>query len=95
MLFVVRSFPFIQLFATHLWMADVLVVVKESGELVEITTRNNKTVCLPSNGCSACIVTYTRFTDTKARPARDGQLWIFSQTYLMGKASRAIRYLII
>lgn len=30
-------------------MADVIVVVKEVGDLAEITTRNNKTVCPSSN----------------------------------------------
>ncbi len=38
------------LFVTHPWIADVIVIVKEVGDLAEITTRNNKTVRPSSNG---------------------------------------------
>jgi replication factor A1 len=40
---------FYQLFATHLWMVDVIAIVKEIGDVAEITTRNNKTVRFSSN----------------------------------------------
>jgi hypothetical protein len=36
-------------FAAHLWMAEILVIVKEIGDLAEITTRSNKTVRSFSN----------------------------------------------
>lgn len=36
-------------FAAHLWMADILAIVKEIGDVGEITTRSNKTVRSFSN----------------------------------------------
>ena len=42
-------------FTTHPWLEDVIVIVKEVGDIAEITTRNNKTVCPPSNKRISCI----------------------------------------
>lgn len=46
----VVCFPLLSIFfVSHLWMLDVIIVVKEVGNVAEITTRANKTVRPSSN----------------------------------------------
>jgi hypothetical protein len=72
-------------------MADVIAVVKEVGDLSEITTRNNKTV-RPSLNILTVTSLQMLVTDAKARSRRGGQHRVLGPTHFMGKASRAIQH---